>query len=272
MKYILKRWIAGILVILTFFTSLVTSATSVSAASPSANILFWNASVQDSGEVSELKAGYNHGKVLYAMIDGHTAYCMNFGLAARAGQLMNSYDNSSTSLSDMQALYLRYCLYYGFSSTRTSAPSNDQCDQFIATQAMVWIIEKGIYGTDNADSAASKLCDTAPNPDSSYQYYETLRDNIDKGIDAIIPSFSASRISQAPIYELEWNEETQRYEIILEDRNDVLSEFDLSLDGYETSIDGNILTIYSDEVNTNATTGTLTSNSGKVQVVVQQIR
>ena len=34
----------------------------------------------------ELKAGYNHGKVLYAILDGNAAYCMNFGLSADGGQ------------------------------------------------------------------------------------------------------------------------------------------------------------------------------------------
>lgn len=257
---------AGLLAVLNVFTSLFTNGTTAFAASSSANISFWYASTKDSGEVSELKAGYQHGKVLYAMIDGHSAYCMNFGLAAKGGQLMNSYENPSTSLSDTQALYLRYCLYYGFSSTSTSAPSNDQCDQYIATQAMVWIIEKGIYGTSGADSAAKKLCDTAPNPASSYQYYTTLKSNMDAGISAVIPSFAASRISKASTYELKWNEENQRFETTLTDSNGVLSQFDLSLSGYKTNRNGNKLTIYSSEVNTNATTGTFTSNSGKVEV------
>lgn len=178
MKLKVKRFMAGFLAMLTVYTSLFANGTTAFAASSSANISFWYASTKDSGEVSELKAGYNHGKVLYSMIDGHSAYCMNFGLAAKGGQLMNSYENSRTRLTDAQAMYLRYCLYYGFSSTSTSAPSNDQCNQYIATQAMVWIIEKGIFGTSSADSAAGKLCATAPDPDSSYAYYTALRDNI----------------------------------------------------------------------------------------------
>lgn len=118
MKQKFKRWMAGLLAVLTVFTSLFANGTTAFAASASANISFWYASTKDSGEVSELKAGYSHGKVLYAMIDGHSAYCMNFGLAAKGGQLMNSYDNSSTSLTDTQALYLRYCLRQSILSTR----------------------------------------------------------------------------------------------------------------------------------------------------------
>ena len=101
------------------------------------------------------------------MIDGHTGYCMNFGLSADGGQLMNSYDNASTSLTAQQEKYLSYCLYYGFSTTDVSAPSNDQANAYVKTQAMVWIIANGIFGTGSADSAANKLCATAPDSTAS---------------------------------------------------------------------------------------------------------
>ncbi|NNJ32121.1 thioester domain-containing protein [Lacrimispora defluvii] len=150
MKQKWKRFIAGFLAVLTMFSALFTNGTTAFAASPSAKIAFWNASTKASGEVSELKAGYNHGKVLYAMIDGHTGYCMNFGLAASGGQLMNSYENESTVLSSSQKKYLMYCLYYGFSSTDVSAPTNDQANAYIATQAMVWIIANGISSIESS--------------------------------------------------------------------------------------------------------------------------
>ena len=66
------------------------------------------------------------------MIDGNAAYCMNFGLAADGGQLMNSYDNPSTSLSAAQEKQLAYCLYFGYGCNSATVPSNDQCDQYIA--------------------------------------------------------------------------------------------------------------------------------------------
>lgn len=266
MKSKMKRWMAGVLAMLTMFTTLFNNGNIVLAASPSANISFWYASTRDSGEVSELKAGYNHGKILYAMLDGHSAYCMNFGLSASGGQLMNSYENSRTSLTDAQSIYLRYCLYYGFSSTSTSEPTSEQSNQYIATQAMVWIIEKGIFGTPEADSAANKLCATAPDPASSYAYYTSLRDKMSAGINATVPSFAASRISQAQTFELKWSEKNKRFETTLKDDNGVLSEFDFSIEGFKTSKDGNKLTIYTSKVNKDTVTGTFTSNSGKVQV------
>ncbi len=265
MKQRLKRFMAGFLAMLTVFTTLFTNGTTVFAASPSANIAFWNASTKDSGEVRELKPGYNHGKILYAVIDGNAAYCMNFGLAADGGQLMNSYENSSTSMSAEQEKLLSYCLYYGYGTNSATAPSNDQCDQFIATQAMVWVIVANIYGSSSADSAAQKLCNTAPNPTNSYNYYTSLKNSINASYYVTVPSFTATRQSKAPTYELKWNEANQRFETTLTDSNGVLGNFTISLSGYSVEKNGNNVTISSKEVNTNATTATMDSTIGAVE-------
>lgn len=265
MKQKFKRLMAGFLAILTAFSTLLTNGTTAFAASSSANIQFWNASTKDSGEVSELKAGYKHGKVLYAMIDGNAAYCVNFGLSADGGQLMNSYANPNTNLSDSQEKLLSYCLYYGYGCNSASAPSNDQCDQFIATQAMVWVIVANIYGTSSADSAATKLCNTAPNPTSSYNYYTSLKNKINASYYATIPSFAASRTSKAPTYELKWNEDKERFEKTLKDDNGVLDSFTLSLSGYDVDKDGNKVTISTKKVNTEETMATMDSTTGAVE-------
>ena len=265
MKQKLKRFMAGFMAMLTLVGTLFTNGSTAFAASPQANIAFWNASVKNSGEVSELKPGYNHGKILYSILDGNSAYCMNFGLRADGGQLMNSYDDASTSMSAQQRKLLSYCLYYGFNSTQKAAPSNSQCDEYIATQAMVWVIVADIFGTGSGDSAARKLCNTAPSPDSSYSYYERLRDNISSSYNATLPSFASRRTSEAPTYELKWNEGSQRFETTLSDSNGVLSDFDFGISGYSVDKNGNSITISSTSVNTTATTGTFTSNAGKVE-------
>lgn len=252
MKQKLKRFMAGFMAMLTLVGTLFTNGTTAFAASPQANIAFWNASVKNSGEVSELKPGYNHGKILYSILDGNSAYCMNFGLRADGGQLMNSYDDASTSMSAQQRKLLSYCLYYGFNSTQKAAPSNSQCDEYIATQAMVWVIVADIFGTGSGDSAARKLCNTAPSPDSSYSYYERLRDNISSSYNATLPSFASRRTSEAPTYELKWNEGSQRFETTLSDSNGVLSDFDFGISGYSVDKNGNSITISSTSVNTTA--------------------
>jgi len=257
---------AGFLVILTIFTTLFSNSTTAFAASASANISFWYASTRASGEVSELRAGYDHGRVLYAMLDGHAAYCMNYGLAASAGQLMNSFENSSTSMTTAQEYYMKYVLYFGFSTTDVSAPSNDQADKYIATQALVWIVANNIFGTRSADSAASKLCATAPDPSASYSYYESVRNNVTASYNAEIPSFSAAKESGAETYELKWSETNQRFEKTFTDSNGVLSQYDFSIAGYSVEKSGDSMTVYSSSVNTNATTGKFTSNDGKISI------
>ena len=265
MKQKFRRFMAGFLAVLTMFTTLFSNGTTAFAASPSANIAFWNASVKNTGEVSELKAGYNHGKILYSMIDGNAAYCMNFGLAADGGQLMNSYDNPSTSLSAAQEKQLAYCLYFGYGCNSATAPSNDQCDQYIATQAMVWAIVANLFGTGSDDLAASKLCASAPNPTSSYSYYTTLKNNISASYYATRPSFASATKSGATTYELKWNEGNQRFETTLTDSNGVLSNFDISLSGYSVEKSGNNVTIHTTSVNTTATTATMNSTAGVVE-------
>ena len=71
--------------------------------------------------------------------------------------------------------------------------------------------------------------------------------------------------SEAPTYELKWNEGSQRFEATLSDSNGVLSDFDFGISGYSVDKNGNSITISSTSVNTTATTGTFTSNAGKVE-------
>ncbi len=260
-----KRLAAGFMAVLTALTALFSSGGGASAASPSANIEFWYASTRDSGEVSELKPGYDHGKVLYSMLDGNSAYCMNYGLKADGGQLMNSFDNPSTSMSAQQEKLLSYCLYYGFNSTSNTAPSDGESNAYIATQAMVWVIVEGIFGTGSGDSAAWKLCNTAPDPGASYSYYESLKDSISRSYYATLPSFASRTRSDAVTYELKWNEGNQRFEQVFMDENGVLPYFSFNLDGYSVESEGNTLTISSKGVNTVAATGIFTSNAGAVE-------
>ena len=265
MKQKFRRFMAGFLAVLTMFTTLFTSGTTALAASPSANIAFWHASARNVGVVDELKPGHNHEKILYAMIDGNAAYCMNYGLAADGGQLMNSFENPNTSLSDAQNKLLAYCLYFGYGCNSATAPSNDQCDQYIATQAMVWVIVGNLFGTGSDDTAAKKLCDSAPNPSASYSYYTTLKGNISASYYATRPSFASSTKSGATTYELKWNEANQRFETTLTDSNGVLSSFDISLSGYSVEKSGNSVTIHTTSVNTNSTTATMKSTAGVVE-------
>ncbi|WP_306764067.1 hypothetical protein, partial [Agathobacter rectalis] len=80
-----------------------------------------------------------------------------------------------------------------------------------------------------------------------------------------LPSFASRRTSEAPTYELKWNEGSQRFETTLSDSNGVLSDFDFGISGYSVDKNGNSITISSTSVNTTAITGTLTSNAGMIE-------
>lgn len=263
MKQKFRRFMAGFLAVLTMFTTLFTNGTTAFATSSSANIAFWVASSKDHGVISEFNSKHT-GSILYAMIDGHSAYCMNFGLSAKGGQLMNSDSNPNTNLSAAQEKLLAYCMYYGYSTTEAKAPTNDQRNKFIATQSMVWIIVNGIFGTSSADSAAGKLCACAPDSSSSYSYYETLRDKINASYNATRPSFASKTKSDAATYELKWNESNKRFEYTFTDTNGVLGNFDFSIDGFSVSKSGNSMTVYTKSVNTTATLGSFKSTIGAV--------
>lgn len=133
MKQRIKRILACMLAIVAAFTAVFSNVTPAMAVSAEAALSYWDASAKDVGEVSEIKPDFYHGKILYGLIDGHSAYCMNFGLQAYGGQLMNSYENASTSMTAKQEKLLAYCMYFGYSAPDTNTPSSSQNDQFIAT-------------------------------------------------------------------------------------------------------------------------------------------
>lgn len=106
-----KRIMAGFLAVLTLLFFAVSNDAVVLAASKSSNLKFWNASVKDHGAITEFKSSHK-GAVYYAMIDGHVAYCMNYGLDAKGGQLMNSASSATTSLSAKQEKLMAYCILW----------------------------------------------------------------------------------------------------------------------------------------------------------------
>ena len=266
MKKSKKRFCAAILAALTLFTTVFPGMTNVKAASPSSNLKLWYASSKEHGVVTEFNSYTYTGNIMYGMLDGSTAYCMNYAKSADGGQKMQSSSTPKTVMSTEQQKQLGYCMHYGHSRTTEGAPTNAERNGFVATQAMVWIIEKGLFGTDKADSAAQKLCACAPSSTDAYGFYVSLRDNITKAMNAIIPSFASATENEATVYELKWNESNGRFETTLSDTNGTISGFDFSGSGLGTSKNGNQLTIYTESVNTEPTLVTGATNNGVVQL------
>ena len=265
MKKNWKRLVAGMLAVLTVFGSVFSGVGVAQAASPSAKLQMWYASVKDHPVITEFNSYTYTGDIKYCMIDGSVAYCMNFTRNADGGQTMQSYNTPHTALSAAQEKLLSYCLYYGYGNSEMVAPNNTQKNQYIATQAMVWVIEKNLFGTASGDSAAQKLCTCAPSPDEAFSYYVALKNQIHASYYVVIPSFASSTQSSASTYELKWNAGNQRFEITLNDTNGALSNFNFSLAGYSMSRNGNQLTIYTNQVNTTPTVAKATANNGAVE-------
>ena len=220
----------------------------------------WAASVREVGEVPQLWPGLQHKKVQYAMIDGETAYCMNYGLRGYKGLAVTGSEWRTTALSGEQEKQLLYCLYYGFAAESEGRPNQEEACAYIATQSMVWNITSGIFGGETADAAAEIVCASAPDPDQAFSKYVDLKRQVERACSQRLPSFAEAEAEGAPIYELCWNSQNQRYELTLEDANGALGDFALSLSGYEVQKEQGRITISTQEAQTVPTQALLQSD------------
>lgn len=261
----IKRYFSLILALMMLVTSLGISSGITTYASTAALTLHY-ASSNNTGVISELKAGYNHGKVMYGIINNEAAYCMNYGKSADGGQSMTGSEMMQSSLSDIQREQLLYCMYYGHSRVSGAIPDDTARNEYIATQAMVWIIEANLFSTAAGDSAAVKICNSAPNATASNTYYAALEANMFMAINQTVPSFSSRVAYTADTIELEWNESNNRYEKTITDSNGVLSHFNFTIPGVNYKVEGNKITFYTNRVITSVQTGTFQSTNGAVEI------
>ena len=157
MKKNWKRLVAGMLAVLTVFGSVFSGVGVAQAASPSAKLQMWYASVKDHPVITEFNSYTYTGDIKYCMIDGSVAYCMNFTRNADGGQTMQSYNTPHTALSAAQEKLLSYCLYYGYGNSEMVAPNNTQKNQYIAETLALepgpyFLIEYvGVYSVNGTD-------------------------------------------------------------------------------------------------------------------------
>jgi uncharacterized surface anchored protein len=246
MKKLMKRLMAFAMVMTLVFTSGAGDlfAMIAKAASPTTNMRFIVASAKEHGVISEY--GNNHtGKVWYTIADGHPAYCLNYSYHTKQGDLMSSSGTPlNITLSYEQEKLLAYVLYYGVANDSDADPNDEMKGQYIATQAMVWNVVMGLWGTGLDDSAAKKLCDCAPSPDQSWNYYVAVKGQVQTAWAQLVPSFASKRGSNTPTYELTWNDANGRYEVTLWDSNGVYPTFNTFLQNYEIERNGNSLTVW----------------------------
>ena len=78
MKKKWKQMLAGMLAMLTLFVTIFSGMGEVKAASSASNLKLWYASVKEHGVITEFNSYTYTANIMYAMIDGSTAYCMNY--------------------------------------------------------------------------------------------------------------------------------------------------------------------------------------------------
>lgn len=210
------------------------------------------ASSSQVGVISEYNSGYRHEKVLYGIINGQTAYCLNYGKTANNGQELSSHSSSSTPLSAEKKKLLGYCLAYGNHAANANA-------QYIGTQAMVWNIVNGVFDTPRGDSAAKKLCRSASNSSGAYSYYTNLKASIKSSYQNKKPSFAAETKTAAKTYPLEWSNKNKRYEVTIPDNNASISNYTVSLSDYKVKKNKKSITVYTKSAS-GTKTGSITSD------------
>lgn len=209
----------------------------------------------------------------------HVGYCVHHNSDLNGG---HTYQNVEAYLTNSQKKNLTgRALYYGFHtfskvngttwnpdwalSHGSVYPTANDMAKYVATQVMVWIIEKGWYSYSNntfsinskASAAATTICKKSTNKGNSgdnlrtYNAFQTLLTNMtnyDK-----IASFTyrvKSNADSGTVNQMGYNYSTGKYELKLTDSNGMLRYTSKTLGlptGASASIDGNVLTITSTE-------------------------
>ena len=257
-----KQWIVICIAFVAIISTVIGGLTLTfsTATNKTVNLALQKASESSSGVISEYNSSYNHRNVLYAYLDNSVAYCINYGKSADNGQVMTSASSPNTSLSSDKKKLLAYCLYYGHSSGSRSS------NKYVATQAMVWNIVKGLFNTSSGDSAAKKLCNTAPDSSSAYSYYTELKAKMLTSYNNKKPSFAAKTKSNAKTYTLKWSEKNNRYETTIKDTNKSIGNYNISLSDYKIERNGNSITIYTKKEISGTKTGTISTKSDVVSI------
>jgi len=207
----------------------------------------------------------------------HVGYCVHHNSDLNGG---HTYQNVEAYLTNSQKKNLTgRALYYGFHTfskvngttwnpdwalnNGSVYPTVDDMAKYVATQVMVWIIEKGWYSYSNnvfsinskASAAATTICKKSTNKGNSgdslrtYKAFQTLLTNMtnyDK-----IASFTyrvKSNADSGTVHQMGYNYSTGKYELKLTDSNGMLKYTSKTLGlptGASASISGNVLTITS---------------------------
>lgn len=169
-------------------------------------------------------------------INGIPAYCLEFGVTAVSGVGYNaSYSWDGMSPGDKHLI--NTVLMFGYNGSTHYGGNVDQ--EYAATQALIWMIQSGQSNTGWEDPILDILLGSGS---VAKAVYYQIKANV-YGFQTV-PSFcSRSNNSATPVHELVYNTATGLFEVVLNDSNGVLSQFNFSTAGYSMTRNGNQLSI-----------------------------
>ena len=307
MKNILKRGMAGLLAVLTCFTTLIGMGSTVAfAASDTAES--YMVSYPREGDATQVysesvwghyaktyMSGWSTGTstvmTLHCMdsFDGKICYCIEPGITRNVGDTYtkfdeNFWDNYPSNLNvtiqpDDIKLLLGRIMQYGYQgnlSTTWKSQNSADADKMAhayATQLLVWETIVGERDA-NFNHVLTSGCDAVKSlVSTSHPLYSRIMAYYDSIVTSVqshtkLPSFMAKSAAKAQEIELEWN--GSEYTATLTDTNGVLSNYSFTsnVTGMNFSVSGNKLTITTKTAPTDTVTISATKNQMRSGIIV----
>lgn len=296
-KKIFKRGMAGLLAVLTAFTTLIGMGTTAFAASETAES--YMVSYPRDGDAVQVydhstwghdakthmngwSTGASNMTTIHCMdsYDGKVCYCIEPGVPRNVGDSYSGFGenfwdnypsqyNKTIEPDDIKVLLGRIMQYGYQGNISTSWKSQNDADadkmaHAIATQLLVWETVIGERDADfnhvstgGKDTVKSVIGSGHPLKSRIDSYYSSIVSSVQSHVE--YPSFMSKSTGKATTIELEWD--GSKYVAELTDTNNVLSKFTFSASatGFNFSVSGNKLTITTD----NAPTGDVTITASR---------
>lgn len=212
--------------------------------------------------VQSINAG--NAKRKYLMTDNsgtHQVYCVESGVDFNMGNsyVSKSGKNSSyfQNLPTDAQFGIMMALMYGWHKGKSSPVAGTNADDYaFATQTIIWEYQQQLRTSPSNRQSANGI-------DGDTYYYSLKGRPAEKCYDWIlsqmskhytIPSFATRSQTNADTYTLEYNPDTKKYSLTLEDTNNTLSDIKFSASGISVTRSGNKYTFTSDKMITSPVT------------------
>lgn len=244
MKKLFKRLLTASVTLATLFTTL--PATQIHASSN--NIMRLEKHPQYGYEFDNsypapfnYKSGWQNWWTFHMNVDSSglekIVYCIQFSIPCNTGDQYN-HQNTHPDINAKEQKLLQRALVFGYNEDTGNLYGGSWLDNAMATQAMVWVITGGQYGTAWETKIADNLLQSNPTARNIYNQIRANMESYDT-----IPSFTASSAGNAKDYEMKYNMNTGKFELTLEDSRNALKYFDFSASGVSVQRNGNKLVL-----------------------------